>query len=258
MIALLGKFKYSFGLNYNGFGFCYSGFVNTDTQNTKGHLTEKYLMTLKEGLGISESEWTDLNEDFNKKCEINISRKDTEQAESKLRSLNPDPDRPLICIQVTAGWKAKEWNENSYSTLIEKLLKADLPFLLIGSEEDRDINYRILDAISPELRKYYLSLPLKVNAAAVRLSDVFIGSDSIGLHLAGAVGTPSVGLFGPTNPEFSNPPGESHRIIYKKLHCSAADDVQYCTRNAGKTCPSVDCIKSITPDEVMENVELFT
>jgi len=255
LITMIGKFSYSFGLNYNGFGFCYSKFVNIDTQNSKGHLTDKYLNVVKEGLAIKEAEWNGLNSDFNNKCVIRISETEMISAEHQIKSLNINRDEPLICIQVTAGWKAKEWSEKNYSDLIGNLIASDHSFLLIGSDKDKEINFRILDSVSPGLRKYYLSLPLKVNAAIVSLSDIFIGSDSIGLHLAGAVNTPSIGLFGPTNPSFSNPEGEIHKVIYKKLTCSASDTDQYCTRNAGKTCLSVDCMKNINTDEVMKNVE---
>ncbi len=257
LIALLGGFEYSMGINYNGFGFCYSKFVNINTQNTEGHLTEKYLQIIKEGLGISEEEWKELKINFNHDCKIYLTRTEVESAENHMKSLNINPDRPLICIQTTAGWKAKEWSEKNYSELIEKLILLDYSFLLIGAEEDMGFNFRILDAVSPGLRKYYLSMPLKLNASVIRLSDVFIGSDSIGLHLAGAVGTPTVGLFGPTNPSFSNPSGEIHKVIYKKLFCSSESNEQYCTRNAGKSCPTIDCMKNINSDEVLENVELL-
>lgn len=257
LIAMSGGFKYSLGLNYNGFGFCYSKFVNIDTQHTEGHLAEKYIDVLKEGLGISANEWIKFRKNFDYSCQIYITEADMKTAIEKLDMLDINKDKPLVCIQVTAGWKAKEWDENNYSALIEKLILSEYSFILIGSDEDTEINFRILDAISPDLRKYFLSLPLKVNAAIIKLSDVFIGSDSIGLHLAGAVGTPSAGLFGPTNPAFSNPGGDKHSIIYYKLFCSAAENNQYCTRDAGKSCPTIDCMKSINADEIFSEVEFL-
>ncbi|MBK8549617.1 MAG: glycosyltransferase [Ignavibacteria bacterium] len=257
LIALIGGFRYSLGLNYNGFGFCYSKLVNINTQNTKGLLSEKYLNTLKEGLGINESEWLKLNTGFDNNCEIFLSPAEMSAAENKLNSLNLNPDKPLVCIQVTAGWKAKEWNEKNYSSLISELIYTDHEFVLIGSDDDKEINYKILDAVSPDLRKHFLSLPLKINAAIIKMLDLFIGSDSIGLHLAGAVGTPSIGLFGPTNPDFSNPNGDIHKVIYKKLTCSAGDSSQYCTRDAGKSCPDIECMRNISTGEVLENAEFL-
>ncbi|MDQ3021778.1 MAG: glycosyltransferase family 9 protein [Bacteroidota bacterium] len=257
LFTLLGGFKYSTGLNYNGFGFCYSKFVNIDTQNTAGHLTEKYLHVVKEGLGIDVNEWAELKKNFTDNCEIYINEPEIKVAAKQLDKLYIHKERPLVCIQVTAGWKAKELSENNFTALIKKLISSEYSFILIGSDEDKEINYRILDAAGSDLRKYYLNLPLKVNAAVIRLSDVFIGSDSIGLHLAGALGTPSVGLFGPTNPTFSNPAGDKHLIIYHQLFCSAPDNHQYCTRDAGKSCPTIDCMKLIHTEEIFKKIEFL-
>ena len=257
LIALFGGFKYSFGLNYNGFGFCYSKFIDSNTQNTKGHLADKYLNAVKEGLNINDNKWTELTDDLYGKCFINISDRELNDAEKVLDSLNIDPDRPLICIQTTAGWRAKEWDEKNYSALLENFRLSGYSYILIGSHKDKEKNHRILDELPGEQRKYFLSLPLKINAAVISLSDLFIGSDSVGLHLAGAVNTPSIGLFGPTNPSFSNPPGDIHRIIYKQLDCSAADNSQYCTRDAGKSCMTLDCLKNIDAAEVMKNAEFL-
>lgn len=257
LIALFGGFKYTFGLNYNGFGFCYSKFIDVNTQNTNGHLVDKYLNTVKEGLNIDDNKRTEFKDDLYGKCFINLSDPEISEAEKVLNSLDISLDNQIICIQTTAGWSAKEWDESNYSVLLEKFRTSGYSYILIGSENDKEKNNRILDSLHGEQRKYFLPLPLKINAAVIRLSDLFIGSDSIGLHIAGAVDTPSIGLFGPTNPAFSNPPGDLHRVIYKKLNCSAPDDKQYCTRDAGKSCKTKDCLKNIDTDEVMMNVEFL-
>ncbi|MEO8209067.1 MAG: glycosyltransferase family 9 protein [bacterium] len=257
LISLLCGAEYTTGLNYNGFGFCYSSFPNVDTQNSKGHLSEKYLDVVKEGLKINSKEWSEYKKNFNDRCEIYITDEEMRSAIEPLNELNISREKPLICIHVTAGWKAKEWSEDNFTLLIKKLVSSGYSIILIGSEEDKEINYMILDKTGPGLRKHFLNLPLKVNAAVIKLSDVFIGSDSIGLHLAGAVGTPSIGLFGPTNPSFSNPTGDKHLVIYNKLYCSAADNKQYCTRDAGKSCPTVDCMKLIQHEEIFGRIEFL-
>lgn len=257
LIALFGNFKYSFGLNYNGFGFCYTKFVNSDTQNSKGHLSDKYSDVVKEGLNIDEEIWSDLNKNIYGKCFILISESEKKEAGIIIDNLGIDTERPLICLQTTAGWSAKEWDETNYSGLLNKFMLSGYSYVLVGSDSDRERNFRILDTLSGEHRKYFLSLPLKINAAIIGHSDLFIGSDSIGLHLAGALNVPSIGLFGPTNPAFSNPRGDIHKVIYNKLSCSASEDEQYCTRNAGKSCMTLDCLKDISADEVFKEAEVL-
>ncbi len=51
-------------------------------------------------------------------------------------------------------------------------------------------------------------------AALLAATRAFIGNDSGPLHLAWAVGTPTVGIYGPTDPELNAPPGPSHRALY--------------------------------------------
>ena len=52
-------------------------------------------------------------------------------------------------------------------------------------------------------------------AELIRQSRIFVGCDSGPLHLASAVGTPSVGLFGPKDPTVYGPFNPIHRVVYK-------------------------------------------
>jgi ADP-heptose:LPS heptosyltransferase len=65
------------------------------------------------------------------------------------------------------------------------------------------------------------------------------------MHLAAAVGTPVVALFGPTSPERTGPYGEGHVVLREKLECSP------CFR---KACDTLECMKAIRIEEVFEAV----
>jgi ADP-heptose:LPS heptosyltransferase len=56
--------------------------------------------------------------------------------------------------------------------------------------------------------------------ALLSLCDGFIGNDSGCMHLAGALGIPTVAIFGSTNPVRTGPMGPKTRVIYHKLECS--------------------------------------
>src|SRR4030095_2068878 len=128
----------------------------------------------------------------------------------------------------------------------------------IGADSDlkklEEIN-SYLDGKEFDLKTRFLPLQFIQSAELIRRADLFIGSDSAPLHTAGAVGTPSIGIFGPTNPEFSRPLGAQHKIIYHRLFCYSSADTQYCTRNAGFTCPTIDCMKMITSNEIITMIE---
>lgn len=253
LIALLGGFRYSAGLNYNGFGFCYSRYADIDTQNSSGHLSAKYCNIVKFALGMTDGEWNtvtgnDIGADYLPDIrEVEIVRKYFD--DSGIGSL-----KPLICIQTTAGWKAKEWEPENYSILIS-MIKGRFDAVLIGGESDKEYNAKIIGRAGADSVHLLTASSLKRTSAAISLAQLFIGSDSVGLQLAGAMGIPTIALFGPTNPLFSNPPGKDHRLIYKELACSALSSHQYCSRNAGKTCETLECMKSITVEEVIHEIE---
>lgn len=253
LTALLGGFKYSAGINYNGFGFCYSKFIPADTQNSKGHLSDKYLNVIKEAFEIKSEKWNDIIERLQPACNYNISAYEKLHAQKVLDGLSLNPDLPLIAIQTTAGWKAKQWTTEGYAGLVKRLLNEN-NVVLLGSDSDKEFNYSILDSINVNLRKYFIQQSMRINSAIIGMSDLFIGCDSVGLQIAGITGTPAIGLFGPTNPEFSAPGGEKVRIVYNKLSCSAPVNSQYCTRNAGKTCDTLDCMNNIDCKTILKHV----
>ena len=56
--------------------------------------------------------------------------------------------------------------------------------------------------------------------ALLSLCDGFAGNDSGSMHVAGALGIPTVGLFGSTNPERTGPLGPKTTVVYHRIECS--------------------------------------
>lgn len=257
--ALMGLFsgpKYSIGINYNGFGFCYNKFVDQNTSLYEGHLVDKYLNVLKIGLNVSEDRWAEMIKETGNELEIFIDEKTKSDVESEFKK-KFNLDRPLISIHTTAGWEAKTWGTEKFSILIQELIdNLRYNVVIVGDYSDSERVNKILENIhGVQKNMLFLPMSLKGTAEIIRNSAVFIGADSVPLHLASAVDTPSIGLFGPTNPEFSKPRGEKHIVIYHRLFCSAPYNNQFCTRDAGKSCPTVDCMKLIEVNEVVEKVK---
>lgn len=262
--ALIGLFsnpKYSIGINYNGFGFCYNKFIAQNTSLTRGHLVDKYLDVLKIGLNLPEDKWEEMINKSGNELQIFIDDKTKRAVEYELNK-RFNPDRPLISIHTTAGWEAKTWGAENFSVLIQKLINEfQYNVVIVGDTSDSEKVNKIMQGIQEikgiEKESIFLPMSLKGTAEIIKNSAVFIGADSVPLHLASAVGTPSIGLFGPTNPEFSAPRGEKHMHIYYKLFCSASDNNQFCTRDAGKSCPAIECMKLIKVNEVIDKLNFL-
>jgi ADP-heptose:LPS heptosyltransferase len=258
LFTLLSSARFTVGINYNYFGFCYDKFVYLNTSTDKGHLIDKYLSVLPKGLNIDINNWELIRRKIGTKPIIYIDKMTRELIDRKLNELNIINERPFITLHVTSGWKAKELDSIVFADLIKYLISKDYNFLFVGDQADlvklKEINTYLID-LELDIEKYLLRLSFIQSAELIKRSDLFIGSDSAPLHVAGAVGTPSIGLFGPTNPEFSRPHGEIHRIIYHKLWCSSSEERQYCTRNGGMTCPTIDCMKLMTSKEIIDSIE---
>ena len=254
------KAKYTAGINNYGFGACYDKFIDLRPASVKGHLIKKYLSIAKYVFNIEDRKWNELISGLMLKPYIYITKKEQLKVDELLLSLfKVNDNNPLVIIHPTAGWSAKEWDANNYSILIDGLSERRIKFLFIGDEKDHKIFKQIVINSKlkndPDVLNYFLKLKFLEVAELIKRSDIFIGSDSVSLHLAGAVGTPSIGLFGPTNPEFSKPIGDAHRVIYHKLYCSSTDVMQYCSRQGGMTCKTIDCMKLIKVEEVMNLIE---
>jgi heptosyltransferase-2 len=80
------------------------------------------------------------------------------------------------------------------------------------------------------------------------ICDAFAGNDSGSMHVAGALGKPTVGIYGSTRADRTGPLGDRTRVIYKKIECSP------CLQ---RTCKfgHYDCLKQIQPEEVVAALE---
>lgn len=82
---------------------------------------------------------------------------------------------------------------------------------------------------------------LKDLAYLLKRSELFVGCDTGPLHMAAAVGTSAVAIFGPKDPAVYGPVGEGHIVVRKDIECSPCDK---------RTCPEPRCMEMITADEV--------
>jgi ADP-heptose:LPS heptosyltransferase len=90
---------------------------------------------------------------------------------------------------------------------------------------------------------------LRTLAALLRRGKCFIGNDSGITHLAAAVGTPSIALFGPTDPGVWGPRGENVSIIRGETDCSP------CTPETLRGCTRQRCLENIKVETVFKVME---
>src|SRR3990172_8073616 len=202
------------------------------------HAVERYLLTIEKGPG----ERRGLN------FPLYVDIEDAEWVKGFMTENNLSQDRPLIAVNPSARWEKKRWPISSYAALINQLiqeLKAGI--IILGSKEDILLAEEISSLVSGRPAVAAGKTSLKTLTALLERVDLLVTNDSGPMHIAAALKTPVVALFGPTNPGLTGPYGDGHIVIRKEMECNP------CLRR-----PCIHgrplCMEAITIEEVMEAV----
>jgi lipopolysaccharide heptosyltransferase I len=126
---------------------------------------------------------------------------------------------PFALVNVGAGWPSKLWRMDRYASVARHLGRQhDLPTIVVwaGTEEREAAEQVVAESESNAVMAPDTSL--RELAALCRRASMFIGSDTGPLHLAAAVGTPCVGLYGPMPAERNGPYGSQHIALQKATY----------------------------------------
>ncbi len=159
----------------------------------------------------------------------------------------------LIALAPGATYgPAKRWPLPFWISLVQKLLEERAESLLIlGGEEEKEYLGGLSEAFAgKDPRKRIHSLAGETSLASLgwvlSRCQLLITNDTGPMHVAAAVGTPTVALFGSTSPVWTRPFGQGHRVLTKNLECSPCFQ---------RSCPiGLPCLKQITVAEVLEAV----
>ncbi|HMM20750.1 MAG TPA: glycosyltransferase family 9 protein [Selenomonadales bacterium] len=164
-------------------------------------------------------------------------------AEGYLREAGPlDHDR-LAVLVVGTTWPSKNWPPGFFATTA-RMLARDFTVVLCGGKSEADAAARIAAASGVPVVNAVGETSLLEMSALLNRAAVVITGDTGPLHIAAALGVPTVALFGPTDPALFNPEGRQHAFLVKRQACSHCHK-QRC--RAGK----IDCMSSIEPAAVV-------
>jgi heptosyltransferase-2 len=129
---------------------------------------------------------------------------------------------PIFAIAPAAAYgPAKEWPADRYGALIDLLAQHDdAEVVLVGAPSERAKCDEVAAASKSGAIVAAGGTNIGELVALLSLCDGFIGNDSGCAHIAGALGLPTVAIFGSTNPDRTGPLGSKTRVIYRKLECS--------------------------------------
>ncbi|MBM3571816.1 MAG: glycosyltransferase family 9 protein [Alphaproteobacteria bacterium] len=129
------------------------------------------------------------------------------------------PGPPILALAPVANWGGKQWRHDRFVALAEQLTgNAGLwpggRIAVLSAPDERPAAQRVIDAL-PAGQTIDLAgrVDLLAAAACLRRAAMFIGNDSGLMHLAAAMGTPTLGLFGPSPPDQYAPWGTAAAVI---------------------------------------------
>jgi len=156
-----------------------------------------------------------------------------------------DSSRRLVCVCPAARWATKQWASDRVARLCALLHeRCGAQVLLAGGASDRESLEQIRIGAGPLARNLAGRLSLREFACLVSRSTLMLSVDSGPMHIACAVGTPVVALFGPTAPWRTGPFGFGHSVVRKALACSPCFQRRRCPEGHHR------CMGDITVEEV--------
>lgn len=159
----------------------------------------------------------------------------------------------VVILHPGATWPAKKWTPEGFAGVASRLQKErNVEVVLTGGPKDADVVQQVRALAGGSLRTF-LGLPLRKLAALYAAAAVVVSNDAGSMHIAAAVGTPTIGLFGPGEEDiwFPYDPALGHKALRKDVPCHPCH-LDLCTREGDGY---MECMKLLTVDEVTGAVE---
>ncbi len=154
----------------------------------------------------------------------------------------------LVGLAPGALWKTKRWPAASFAELISRLAEeGDRRFVLVGASADRALCKRIEAKAKAKVVNLVGGTEGIQLAALLSACDALVTNDSGPMHVAGAVGTPVVAVFGSTTRQLGFAPrGSKNEVVEAELWCRP------CHVHGRKFCPlfHLNCLRGIGVEDV--------
>jgi heptosyltransferase I len=155
----------------------------------------------------------------------------------------------LAVLAPGTTWETKHWRLDGFADVARDFLSRNYDVVLAGAPRDRVRCQMINEAYPRTVDLSGQTTPVEL-AALIRRADVCVTNDSGAMHLAVALNTPVVSIFGPTSPLRIGPYHRPGAVVHVELPCSP------CHLRKLRECPhDHDCMKQVSSQMVLERVQ---
>lgn len=192
------------------------------------------------------------------RTEIFLTEEEKREARNYLKWQDIDVDKPIVGLHPGATWPAKMWSWENFADLADHI-RAKLNAQVVITQGPNDAE--LVEHISKRAVANLLILnpmPLRQLAAILSQFNVYVANDNGTMHIAAAVGTKTIGIFGPGQENIwfpYMPPfydlSSGHIALRKNVECHPCH-LDFCNReNEGY----MECMRLLSVKEVFEDVQ---
>jgi heptosyltransferase III len=207
----------------------------------KAHMVEQ-MLEIPRSLGLNPQD---------KRVEIFHSPEDRETIERLLEREGVGDGKDVVHIHPTSRWLFKCWRDEAMAAIIDALQETGKArAVLTSGREEKELQKigSILQSCRTKPVNLAGKVTLKQLAALSERSRLFFGVDTAPMHIAAAVGTPVIALFGPSGEFNWGPWGRDHVVIKKDWECRP------CGKDGCQGSKRSRCLEEISEEEVLQEI----
>lgn len=175
---------------------------------------------------------------------------DGQAAEAILSAAGLARSSPWIAMNVSARWETKRWPPQQFAEAADRLADAPgIPIVFMGGPGERPETHAVMARMRTKAIDLTGQTPVGLLPGLLRRAALLLTNDSGPMHIAAAVGTPVVALFGPTDPVKTGPYGLGHVVLSHAVECRP------CFRRECSRAVTLECLTGVTPEQVVRAVQ---
>jgi heptosyltransferase II len=181
---------------------------------------------------------------------VNVAELASESAKQILERAGIDPARKLVAIAPgSTNSRAKRWLPEGFAVVNDMLQETGAQVLLLGSPGDREISSSVVELAKRKPVDLTGETDISTAAALLAKADLLISNDMGLAHLAPAVETKTIVIFGPTNQVTTRPFSDLAYVVSANVECAPC---------MLRDCP-IDhrCMTRISADDIFERAKLI-
>ena len=242
LLPFIARVPIRVGLNYKGRGIL---LTVSSPYNTNLHEVDRYLNVLHL-LNINTAHDANSADTASSVLSTNLefwhTDADREFIQKRLQNEGVSSNERLIAVNLGTTWRTKQWDVRNFAEVINQIssVAPNVKIVLTGSTSEQALVEKL--PLSESTINFVGKTDILELGALLELCEVCLTCDSGPMHIAAAVGTPTVALFGPTDPYRHKPYGIGHTVIEKPVSC--------------RPCYKRTCYRKDTPHLCMQEINI--